>query len=138
MNSGASTNSTPLSPSLRQPQRRNSGKTTSDWPTSMTRTPKSRVAASAPSISGCGARSLPIASTTTLPVSFVCLIKDSRAAHIGPARRTSHFLLDLDDLAPLVVAALRADAVRQARLLAVRARHGLRRAQRVVRAPLAP
>src|SRR5262245_52128596 len=35
----------------------------------MTPTPKSRVAASAPSISACGALSLPIPSRTTLPVS---------------------------------------------------------------------
>src|SRR5205085_40212 len=87
------------------------------------------------SISGCGARSLPIASTTTLPVSFVCLIKDPRARLLSPARRTSHFLLDLDDLAPFVVSALRADAVRQTRLLTVRARDGLRRAQTIAGQP---
>src|SRR5919197_330802 len=145
MTSGASASSTPLSPSLRQPQRRSSGSTTSRCPTRMTRTPKSRVAANAPSISGCGARSLPIASTTTLPVSFACLIKDSRRR---PPRRAAEdrtacrarapapapaedarlrLLLDLQDLAPLVVPALRADPVRQARLLAVRAEHGLGR-----------
>src|ERR671939_134665 len=98
----------------------------------MTPTPKSRAAASAPSISGCGARSLPIASTTTRPVVWGCLIKE-----VPPAGARLRFLLDLQHLAPVVVAALRADAVRLARLLAVLAQDGLRRAQRVVRAAMA-
>src|SRR5215213_1252861 len=129
MNSGASTNQMPLSPSLRQPQRRSSLTTTSVWPTSITPTPKSRAAASAPSISGCGARSLPIASTTTLPVRLVCVIKGAPYA--------LSLLLNLYDFAAVVVAALLADAVRHARLLAVLAENRLRRAQRVVRAALA-
>src|SRR5919107_621746 len=53
------------------------------------------------------------------------------------SRARLRFLLDLQNLAAVVVAALRADAVRLARLLAVLARDGLRRAQRVVRAALA-
>src|ERR1044071_7407713 len=95
----------------------------------MTPTPKSRAAASAPSISGCGARSLPIASTTTLPVSLVWFIGGAR----GPLRLP----LNLQDLAAVVVAALGAHAVRHARLLTVLAENRLRRAQRVVRAALA-
>src|SRR5215212_4112680 len=100
----------------------------------MTPTPKSRAAASAPSISGCGARSLPIASTTTRPVGLNCPIKEVSRR---PRPRRSGFLLDLQHLSAVVEAALRADAVRLARLLAVLAQDGLRRAQRVVRAALA-
>ncbi len=70
--SAASTNSMPRSPSPRQPQRLSSGSTLWAWPTRITLTPKSRVAASAPSISTCGAWSLPIASRTTFPVNGTC------------------------------------------------------------------
>src|SRR5215208_3780108 len=96
----------------------------------MTPTPKSRAAASAPSISGCGAPSLPIASTTTLPVGVACLIRRG-------SRRRLRLLFDLQHLPAVVVTALRADAVRHARLLAVLAQDGLRRAQGVVRTALA-
>src|SRR5687768_8856416 len=110
----------------------------------MTPMRKSRAAASAPSISGCGARSLPIASTTTLPVScWAVLIR--RVFPAGGAPRDcpgarpapSHFPLDLQHLAAFVESALRAHAVRQARLLTVGARDGLRRAQGIVGAALA-
>ena len=72
--SAASTNSIPRSPSPRQPQRRSSGSTLSGWPTRITLTPKSRVAAIAPSISVYGAWSLPIASRTTLPVNWASFV----------------------------------------------------------------
>src|SRR5947209_2689531 len=64
-------------------------------------------------------------------------IEPERTRAPAPRGRDSSFLLDLHDLAPLVVPALRADAVRHTRLLAVLAERGLRRAQGVVRTALA-
>src|SRR6476646_3174668 len=53
------------------------------------------------------------------------------------ARGVGRGLLELDRLAALVPAAVRADVMRQLRLVAVIALHELRHAQRQVRAPLA-
>ncbi len=138
--SAASMNSMPWSPCLRQPQRRNSGSTRSGWPTSMMPTLRSRAAASAPSISGCGARSLPIASTTTLPVSWrACfiLVRVQLKVSRESTWKALCFRPHANHFAAFVVAALRAHAMRHARLLTVRAGHGLRGAQRVMRAAFA-
>src|SRR5256885_15879586 len=103
--------------------------------------PKSRAAASEPSISACGARSLPIASTTTLPVSWrPCFISSAGgdAPHQGAFEPSVLFLIlrrlfDLHYFAAFVETALRAHAMRHARLLTIRTKLRLRHAQRIVR-----
>src|SRR5581483_50094 len=99
----------------------------SERPTRMTPTSKSRAASSAPSTSLVGAKSPPIASTAILIISVRQSIADCGLL----------FFLHFDGDAPAVEATLRADAVRQARLAAVRAGARIGWDQVIVRAALA-
>src|SRR2546426_395921 len=85
-------------------------------PTRMTEAPNSRTAATAPATTTAGPWSPPMASTATF--------------RLGP--------FDGDDLPTLVVAAVRADSVRQLDLAALRTERARRRGELVVRAALAP
>src|SRR5579885_1415904 len=83
--------------------RASSRRTTSSLPTRMTLTPRVLAARTAPSTSDVGALSPPMASTAMVTMT-------------GPG---DLFLRDFDDFAPLVLAAMRADPVRQFGLVAV-------------------
>src|SRR5438094_8106184 len=85
-------------------------------PTRMTEAPNSRTAATAPATTTAGPWSPPMASTATF--------------RLGP--------FDGDDLPTLVVAAARADSVRQLDLAALRTERARRRGALVARGALAP
>src|SRR2546430_706928 len=104
------------SPRLCAPRRVVSRSMAGRSPTRMTEAPNSRTAATAPATTTAGPWSPPMASTATF--------------RLGP--------FDGDDLPTLVVAAVRADSVRQLDLAALRTERARRRGELVVRAALAP
>src|SRR5437763_4050912 len=107
-------------------------RTASSLPTSRTRCPYSRAAWMAPSTSGAGARSEPIASTAMVSRLEVMLARhpeqhtilftqQSRTACLRRASGQCLCFFDFEDFAALVHAALRACVMRQLLLFAVRA-----------------
>src|SRR5947199_642149 len=103
-------------PAAEAPSRVSSRSMAAVSPTRTTEAPNSRTAATAPSTTTAGPWSPPMASTATF--------------RLGP--------FDGDDLPTLVVAAVRADSVRQLDLAALRTERARRRGELVVRAALAP